>query len=214
MSKYKNIIIYGTGGLGRGIVDLIHSINKHSSNKWNIFGFVDDNERRKEINGLKVLGGLNYLLDFQKDINVVLAFGSPKVKEKISKKLSTNTHIRFPNLIHPSVEFSSYNTIGRGNVISKGVSLSTNIVIGDFNLIHYNCSIGHDVSMGDYNSIFPLTALSGYVSLENSIEVGTNSAIIPSMTIGNHAVIGAGSTVIQHVRENTTVVGVPGRVIK
>src|SRR5699024_12422839 len=103
---------------------------------------------------------------------------------------------------------------GRGNVVGKGVFVCTLIVVGDFSLIHCNCSIGHDVSMGDYNSIFPLPARSGYVSLENSIEVGTNSARIPSMTIGNHAVIGAGSTVIQHVRENTTVVGVPGRVIK
>src|SRR5699024_11096422 len=115
---------------------------------------------------------------------------------------------------HPSVEFSSYNKIGRGNVISKGVSLSTNIVIGDFNLIHYNCSIGHDVSMGDYNSIFPLTALSVYVSLENLIRVRKHSAIRHSSTIGNHAVTGASRTVIQHVRENTTVVGIPGRIIK
>lgn len=214
MSNTEDIIIYGSGGLGRGIVDLIHSINKHAFTKWNILGFVDDQEQRTEINGLKVLGGLNYLLNYQEDLHVVLAFGSPKIKEKIHKSLSVNSHIQFPNLIHPSVELSAHNDIGEGNVISKGVSLSTDIFIGNFNLIHYNCSIGHDVSIGNYNSVFPLTALSGYVSLGNSVEVGSNTAIIPSITIGNYAVIGAGSAIIQHVKESTTVVGVPGREIK
>lgn len=213
MSKNKNIIIYGTGGLGRGIVDLIDSINKYSETQWEISGFVDDNETRSEVNGLKVLGGSDYLLNYQKDINVVLAFGSPKVKEKIYNTLSPKENIYYPNLIYPGVEVSNHNQFGKGNIISKGVALSTNITISDFNLMHYNCSIGHDVSMGDYNSVFPLVALSGYDKLGNCVEIGTNTAVIPNISIGDHAIVGAGSTIIKDVRANSKVVGVPGKEI-
>src|SRR5699024_6707538 len=170
MIKTKNIVIYGSGGLGRGLIDLINSINSSSVVKWNLLGFIDENEVN-EINGYRSLGDIKYLLNYTESLNVVLAFGNPSVKKKAYEELKQNVHLHFPNLIHPSVEISPYNKLGKGNIISKGVSLSTNIHINEFNLIHYNCSIGHDVLIGSYNSIFPLAAISGYTSLANGIEV-------------------------------------------
>src|SRR5699024_5257562 len=149
-----------------------------------------------------------------KDINVVLALGSPKIKGNIYNVLSNNENIHFPNLIHPSVEISKQNQLGKVNIISKVAVLSTNISISKFNLIHFNCSIGHDISMGDFNTIFPLVALSGYDSLKNFVEIGTNTAVIPNISIGDNAVVGAGSTIIKDVMENSKVVGSPGREIE
>src|SRR5690625_2082352 len=210
MIKTKNIVIYGSGGLGRGLIDLINSINSSSEVKWNLLGFIDENEVNG-INGYRSLGDINYLLNYSDNLNVVLAFGNPSVKKKVYKALKENVHLHFPNLIHPRVEISPYNKLGKGNIISNGVSLSNNIYINDFNLIHYNCSIGHDVLIGNYNSIFPLAAISGYSSLANGIEVGTTAAIIPDKKIGDNAVIGAGSVVLEDVDKGRTVVGVPGR---
>jgi|SRR5690625_3315348 len=213
MTKTKNIVIYGTGGLGRGVVDLIESINNFSSSPFDILGFVDDSEKNIEVNGLRVFGDSNFLLNYPKDINVVLAFGSPNVKRKIYNVLSVNKNLHFPNLIHPDVDVSKFNLFGIGNIISKGVALSTNITINNFNLVHYNCSIGHDVSMGNYNSVFPLTALSGYDRLGDCVEIGTNTAVIPSISFGDNSIVGAGSTIIEDVCANTKVVGVPGKEI-
>src|SRR5699024_4058845 len=99
--EIKDIIIYGSGGLGRGIVDLIMSINKSVENKWNIIGFIDDQETKKEVNGIKVLGGRDYLMNLKRDIDIVLAFGSPSIKQKTFVHLSSKTNIKYPNLIHP-----------------------------------------------------------------------------------------------------------------
>ncbi len=206
----RDIVIFGSGGLGRGVSDLIHAINKKSQNqKWNLLGYIDDNVENKKINGLNVLGGIEYIRNYDKEVNVIIALGSPQMKKDIFEILEVNSHIHFPNLIHPDIEWSVYNNLGQGNILSKGVALSTNITIGDFNLVHYNCSIGHDVKIGNYNSIFPLTAVSGYVLLGNNIEIGTNSAIIPNMKFGNNSIVGAGSTIIKDVIENTKVAGVP-----
>lgn len=213
MKQTNKIIIYGTGGLGRGTADLIEFINQSGTDYWNALGFVDDNESNNMVNGLPVLGNSNYLLDYHTDINVVLAFGRPDRKQKLYQMLQANPQLHFPNLIHPSVEIARYNQLGKGNIISKGVALSTNIVINDFNLIHYNCSVGHDVSMGDFNSVFPLVALSGYDRLGDCVEIGTNSAVIPNIKLGDNSVVGAGSTIINDVREDSKVAGVPGKEI-
>lgn len=171
MIKQKDIIIVGAGGLGRGLIDLIDIINKTGKDNLRLLGFVDDTEMTK-INGINYLGNIDYLVNYQKEISVVIALGTPIIKKKVYEKLSTNPYIKYPNLIHPDVELSAYNYLGIGNIISKGVVLSTNIQVNDFNLIHYNCSIGHDVLIGSYASIFPLSSISGYVSIEDEVEIG------------------------------------------
>src|SRR5690625_4024103 len=104
MIENKKIIIYGSGGLGRGITDLINSINKVKY-EWNLLGFVDENNNG-EVNGYSILGDIEYLLNYAEHINVVLAFGNPSVKKEIYEKLKGNKHLHFPNIVHPSVEIS------------------------------------------------------------------------------------------------------------
>jgi len=207
MSK---ILVYGAGGLGKGIVELLEAINSVSSNPWDIIGFVDD-KAMGNINGYEVWGTTEDLLRTNEPISVVLALGNPEFKKKTYEKLKHNTKIQYPNIIHPAVENSRFNIIGYGNVISKGVSMSTNITLENFNLIHYNCSIGHDVSLDNYNSVFPITSLSGYVTLKEGVEVGANSTILPSIEIKSNVRIGAGSVVTKDVIENITVAGVPAK---
>lgn len=206
----NKILVYGAGGLGRGIVELIESINREVENTWEILGFVDD-LAKDPINGIEIWGTTEDLLKYDKPISVVLALGNPKNKKEIFNRLQSNSKINYPNIIHPSVENSRFNIIGYGNIISKGVSMSTNIKLNNFNLIHYNCSIGHDVSMNHYNSIFPLSSLSGYVTIENEVEIGANSTVLPSVSIKEKARIGAGSVVTKNILRNTTVIGMPAK---
>ena len=44
--------------------------------------------------------------------------------------------------------------------------------------------------------------------------VGTGAKVLGSITIGANSMIGAGSVVLENVPPNSTVVGVPGRVVK
>lgn len=209
----NKILVYGAGGLGRGIVELIESINLKVPDTWKVLGFVDD-RAINPINGTEIWGTTKDLLNVEEPISVVLALGNPKDKNTIYNRLKSNPKIQYPNLIHPSVENSRFNIIGHGNLISKGVSMSTNIKLSDFNLIHYNCSIGHDVSMGSYNSIYPLSSLSGYVSIENEVEIGANTTVLPNVSVKEKVRIGAGSVVTKNILQDTTVVGVPAKKIE
>ena len=207
----NKLVIYGTGGLGRGILDLIEAIN-YAEDTWELIGFIDDDSSKNElVNNVPVLGGIEYLQKIKHPINVVLAFGNPEVKKSISYVLQKNKYISFPNLIHPNVYIPKHISMGIGNIISQGVALSANIKLGDFNLIHFNSSIGHDVTLNSYNSIYPLSAISGYVRIANQVIIGANTSVIPSKNIGSKVTTGAGSVVIKDVEDDTTVVGVPAR---
>jgi len=51
-------------------------------------------------------------------------------------------------------------------------------------------------------------------TLGNHVVVGTGAKVLGNILIGNHVRIGAGSVVVHPVPDNSTVVGVPGRVVR
>ena len=109
----ENIVIYGSGGFAREVIHLIDHINEVKT-EWRILGYLDDDtdNHGKVINELPVLGGAEWL-DGKEIVHVALGIGSPKVKKAIVTKLKKFPNVVYPNLIHPSVKFSRFNTIGR-----------------------------------------------------------------------------------------------------
>ena len=86
--------------------------------------------------------------------------------------------------------------------------------IGTGCLVYHNVQITHDCTIGNYVEISPGAALLGGCKIGNFVQVGANATVLPGIKIGDHSVIGAGAVVTKNVLENTTVVGVPARVIK
>ena len=51
-------------------------------------------------------------------------------------------------------------------------------------------------------------------TLGNHVVVGTGAKVLGNILIGNHVKIGAGSVVVHPAPDNSTVVGVPGHVVR
>ncbi|MBP3665129.1 MAG: serine O-acetyltransferase, partial [Tyzzerella sp.] len=51
-------------------------------------------------------------------------------------------------------------------------------------------------------------------TLEDNVMISAGAKILGSFTIGENSKVGAGSVVLEEVPPNSTVVGVPGRVVK
>ena len=64
----KDIIIIGAGGVGRETALIIEDINEVNK-EWNLLGFVDDGKEVEQIiNGYRVLGNLQYLKEYSKEV--------------------------------------------------------------------------------------------------------------------------------------------------
>lgn len=207
----KDIVIIGAGGFGREVAWLIEEINMKTPT-YHLLGFIDDSlEVGYELNGYKVIGNTEWLKD--KDFFVVCAVGNPITKKKIILQLK-NTKIRYPILIHPSVNISSYTKIGEGSIVCAGNILTVNILIGKHVIINLDCTIGHDAVIEDYCTILPSVNVSGNVKIEECVSVGTGTQIIQGLCIGNNSIIGAGAVVTKDIPNKVVAVGAPAKPIK
>lgn len=101
--------------------------------------------------------------------------------------------------IHPGAK------IGRRFFIDHGMG----IVIGE------TCEIGDNVT------IFQGVTLGGtgkekgkrHPTIEDNVLIATGAKVLGSITVGENSKIGAGSVVLKEVPANSTVVGIPGKVV-
>ena len=209
----KPLAIYGAGGLGREVLSLLRLLPE-----WEVVGFYDDGLRSgtsvKE--GLKVIGGFGELIKIRKPLNIVLSFGLPEIKQRLSASLKVNEMIHFPVLVHPSVILQDRASIvlDPGCIIGAGSILTTDIHLHPHVLINLNCTLGHDVEVGACSSVMPGVNLAGEVNIGEGVLIGSGANIINRIAIGSHSKIGAGAVVIKSVPPHVTAVGVPARIIK
>jgi serine O-acetyltransferase len=102
--------------------------------------------------------------------------------------------------IHPGA------TIGRRFFIDHGLG----VVIGE------TVEIGNDVLLYQGVTLGGTGGFKGkrHPTLGNNIVVGAGAKILGNITIGDFSKIGAGSVVVHPVPEHSTVIGIPGRVVK
>ena len=102
--------------------------------------------------------------------------------------------------IHPGAQ------IGKGFFIDHG----TGVVIGETAIIGDNVTLYQGVTLGgtgkEHGKRHP--------TIGNNVMISTGAKILGSFKIGDNSKIGAGSVVLEEVPPNSTVVGVPGRVVK
>ncbi len=204
----KDLVLIGTGGMAREVRWVIEEINRQN-NSWNILGWVSQESKGRIIADLPVLGDDDWLLMYDKPIDVIISVGDGKLRKRIVEMLKHNSNISFPKVIAPSAELSPYVKLGEGAIIMNKSLLTVDIEIGDFFLCNYGSTIGHDCKLGNYVTINPGARVSGGITIGECSTVGVGASIIQGINIGANSMIGAGAVVIRDVADNITVVGVP-----
>ena len=101
--------------------------------------------------------------------------------------------------IHPGAD------LGPGFFIDHGMG----VVIGETAQVGENCTLYQGVTLGGTS----LSHGKRHPTLGNNVTVGVNAAVLGAITVGDNAKIGGGSVVVKDVPANSTVVGVPARVV-
>lgn len=101
--------------------------------------------------------------------------------------------------IHPGA------SIGRNFFIDHGMG----VVIGETSEIGDNVTIYHGVTLGGTSH----TRGKRHPTIGNDVIVGAGAKVLGPLTIGHNSKIGANSVVIVDVPPNSTVVGIPGKIV-
>jgi len=102
--------------------------------------------------------------------------------------------------IHPGAK------LGRRVFIDHGMS----VVIGETAIVGDDVLIYHGVLLGGTSSLKEKR----HPTVGNAVIIGAGATVLGNIKIGSGSKIGAGSVVLKDVPEGSTVVGVPGKIVR
>ncbi len=102
--------------------------------------------------------------------------------------------------IHPAA------TIGKNFFIDHG----TGVVIGETTEIGDNVTLYQGVTLGGVS----IQKAKRHPTLGSNIVIGAGAKVLGNIVIGDYVQVGANAVVLKDVPSNSTVVGIPGRIIK
>lgn len=102
--------------------------------------------------------------------------------------------------IHPGA------TIGKNLFVDHGMG----VVIGETAIIKDNVTIYQGATLGGTGK----EKGKRHPTIESNVMISAGAKVLGSFTVGENSKIGAGSVVLREVPPNSTVVGIPGKVVK
>ncbi|MBS7262456.1 MAG: serine O-acetyltransferase [Eubacteriales bacterium] len=118
----------------------------------------------------------------------------------LARRISQRVRFRTGIEIHPGA------TIGRGLFIDHGMA----VVIGETAEIGNNVTIYQGATLGGTGKHVGKR----HPTIEDGVIIGAGAKILGPFRVGAHSRIGAGAVVLREVPPHSTVVGVPGRVVR
>ena len=120
--------------------------------------------------------------------------------------------------------FSLGRFIGQIARFLTGIEIHPGATIGRRFFIDHGSGvvIGETTEIGDDVLIYQGVTLGGtgkergkrHPTIGNNVVIGTGAKVLGNIVIGDHVKVGAGSVVVKSVPDHSTVVGVPGRVVR
>lgn len=114
--------------------------------------------------------------------------------------------------------------ISHGSRFLTGIEIHPGAIIGSGFFIDHGSGlvIGETAEIGDNVTLYQGVTLGGtgkekgkrHPTIGSNVVIGSGAKILGSITIGDNVKVGAGSVVVKSVPSDTTVVGVPAKVVK
>jgi sugar O-acyltransferase (sialic acid O-acetyltransferase NeuD family) len=189
------IIVYGGGGHGKSLIDLLKSLQT-----YDIVGIIDDGIPLGElILGVPVIGGAEILPDILSKgirlaVNAVGGIGNINVRIQVFHQLA-QTGFGFPILIHPTAYVESSALLSPGVQIFPHAYVGSEVKIGYGSIINTGVIVSHDCIIGDFVNISPGAILAGQVQIGDGVLIGMGVTINLQAKIGIGARIGNNATI-------------------
>ncbi len=196
------IIIYGGGGHGKALIDLIRILGIYP-----IAGIVDDGiPAGSLIMGVPVLGGSAVLEKLvmrgvHLAANAVGGIGNITTRIKVFDRLS-KMGFSCPTLVHPTAFVEPGAELAEGVQVMPHAYVGSEAKVGFGAIINTGAIVSHDCKLGDYANLSPGAILAGEVIVGNAALIGMGVTLNLRVKIGDRARIGNGATVKSDVPEN------------
>jgi acetyltransferase EpsM len=199
------IIIYGGGGHGKALIELIRSLGN-----FQITGVVDDILSSGEsILGVPVLGGGETLPKLYKQgvrlaANAVGGISRLSDRFRVFQRLA-EAGFACPALVHPKAFVEASARLSPGVQVMPQAYVGSEAKIGFGAIVNTGAIISHDCILEDYVNLSPGAILAGNVHLGRGVLIGMGVTVNLSASVGAGTRVGNGATIKADVPENSVV---------
>jgi acetyltransferase EpsM len=209
MQMKEKLLIFGAGGHAAKVLSCT------KTNEIETIGYISTEAAGTVINGLKVLGNIDYFLAnsglHTNKINI--AIGENSVRYEIFSKLGKFSANLF-TVVSANAYIAGSAEIQPGSSVMPGTVMHDFVKTGKCCIIDTGAIVEHHAAIGDFVNVSPGAILCGGARIETGAIIGAGSVVIEKINIGENSLIGAGSVVITNIPPNSIAVGNPARVIK
>lgn len=206
-----NLVIIGASGLAREVYDLAQVCYGHDP-EFKVKGFLSDGPSHIEEMGYPKV--LNTVAGYELEDGDVFFCAIGKVTDrKKTSEIILSKGGRFINLIHPTAIISPSAKIGKGVAIKAYSSLASDVTLGDFVYLQSSVILGHDVKIDSYCQVNSFAFFAGYVHVEEMCTINAGANLIQNVRVAKGATVGMGSVVLNKVKSESTVFGMPAKMI-
>jgi acetyltransferase EpsM len=195
----NSLVIYGGGGHGKAIIELVRALGIYQ-----LVGVVDDVlPVGGTVLGLPVLGGASILpaladQGIRQAVNAVGGIGNVAERLNVFDKIA-QAGLVCPALVHPTAYVEASACLEGGIQILAQSYISSEARIGFGTVINAGVVVSHDCMIGRVVNLSPGAMLAGGVILEDFVQVGMGATINLGIRIGKGARIGNSATVKKDV---------------
>lgn len=211
----KKIIIVGSGGHAKVVIDILHEMALISKD-IKIIGVTSNSLSISDsFFGYPILGNDDVIKSYADDKNffVVMGLGGyrdNKLREKVFQYVKS-MDVTFMNVIHPLAIISKTVILGEGIVVFPGVILNTDVRIGDNSIIATGSTIDHETVIDSNVLISAGVTVGAYSKIGEFCLLALGSKVISGIVIERNVLVAAGAVVVSNVMENRKVFGIPAK---
>jgi len=202
------IYIYCAGNYSAEIFDLIIRLGFNQSN----IAYIDDTKTfQDELSYEGKIYSFEKFIDiWNKEDQITIANGNPKVKYKIYNRLLDND-------IKPAVLIDKTSIISQSAIYEEGLIVMPYCSISSFTelsynvTVNYNSNIGHHTKIGSNTFISSMVNIGGGVNIGSRVFIGMGAQIKEGVSIGDNSIVAMGSVVHKNIPAGLIAMGNPAR---
>lgn len=208
------MLVAGTKGFAIQLVDVLNQLNYQ--NKICFFDNINKDLPARFLNEYPIIDSIEAAKQYFEEIDNIFALGlgGPKNREMVFNLFHRLGGTPLSVISPFSIIGKHEVTIGVGSTILSNAIIESTSSIGIGCLINLQAAITHNCTIGDFCEICPNAVILGNCSIGSYTFIGTGAIILPNLTIGKNVIVGAGAVITENIPDNTTVVGIPGKIIK
>ncbi len=197
------LAIFGTGGMGRELADIV-ARSPRLRDRYNEICFVVD-QPAGPVQGRSVLRPAELLPADE----LSLAIGNSADRRQLAERFAGH---RWATIISDHALISPAAQIGPGAIVCDFAVVNNATRVGRHFLANTYAQVSHDCLLGDYVTLSPKASCNGWVQMGDEVFVGAgavirNGSAVQRLQIGRSATVGMGATVLKDVPDGATVMG-------